>query len=139
MSDLLTDGIPDFLTRLRVANLARTSTRPGEDIDVLTPAEWAVNLAGEVGEALNVLKKMRRIQPWSFFSRTSPRHMMGQMAYASEQEYARLFDHFADELADAMICVDLLGASMGLDLATIVARKFNKTSEKWNSPVRLQP
>lgn len=119
----------DFLKELRDANLARVGSPTGrvQDIDGWTPADWAVNLAGEVGEALNVLKKMRRI--------SDPALLFFEMGDAGE--YQRLFQHFADELADVMICVDLLAARMRLDLESIVRRKFNLTSDKWGSDVRL--
>jgi NTP pyrophosphatase (non-canonical NTP hydrolase) len=135
VSDLLSDGTPDFLTRLRDANERRAGKRVGFGIKDWTPAEWAVNLAGEVGEALNVLKKMRRISSWEHYDDM----FWGEADEFEKEEMRTLLRHFEDELADVMICVDLLAARFNLDLNQIVARKFNATSERWNSPVRLKP
>ena len=40
-------------------------------------------------------------------------------------------EHLAEELADVIICVDLIAASMGIDLNAAVIQKFNATSEKY--------
>ena len=43
----------------------------------------------------------------------------------------------ADEMADAVIALDLLAAEMGIDLSEAVARKFNRTSVKYGMQTRL--
>ena len=80
--------------------------------------------------------KMRRLSTWEHYDIAT---IFGEADSFEAAEMRRLEAHFADELADAMICLDLLAARMRLDLAIIVARKFNKTSALWNSPVRLDP
>jgi NTP pyrophosphatase (non-canonical NTP hydrolase) len=77
-------------------------------------SDWATALAGEVGEACNLIKKGRRGEPI---------------------ERAAL----ADELADAVIYLDLLAARLGLDLARAVAHKFNVVSDRRGSSTRLHP
>lgn len=43
----------------------------------------------------------------------------------------------ADEMADAIISLDLLASEMGIDLGEAVARKFNRTSVKYDLKTRL--
>ena len=43
------------------------------------------------------------------------------------------------ELADVVICVDLLASALGGDLGEAVRRKFNATSEKNGLLTRLEP
>ena len=75
-------------------------------------------LAGEVGEACNILKKLDREQMGIVGSRASK-------------------DQLADELADVVICVDLIAMDMSIDLAAAVRRKFNATSEKYGLKTRI--
>ncbi len=75
-------------------------------------------LAGEAGEACNVIKKLER-------ERLGIR--------GSRADFAQL----ADELADVIISVDLIAMMAGIDLASAVVRKFNLTSEKYNLKTRI--
>lgn len=79
-----------------------------------------VELAGEVGEALNVIKKIERERRGWRGSRAS-------------------LDDLADELADVVICADLAAMAAGIDLEAAIVRKFNATSEKVGLPQRLAP
>ncbi len=98
---------------LREANAARQKLWGAKD-----PMFAAVELAGEVGEALNVVKKLERERLGMAGSR------------ATKQD-------LADELGDVAICLDLLAASLGVDLERATAEKFNKTSAKMGFPVKL--
>jgi len=101
---------------LRIANEVRQ-----QEWDVgnqLTLSYRGNELAGEVGEACNVLKKLERERLGIRGSRAS-------------------LEDAADELADVVICVDLIAMSLGLDLADVVQRKFNTTSEKYGLKTRL--
>lgn len=83
----------DFL-KLREANAARQKLwDPGKTkIDL----DWRANeLAGEVGEVCNILKKIHRERCGLQGSRAGK-------------------DQLADELADVAICVDLLALDMGI-------------------------
>jgi NTP pyrophosphatase (non-canonical NTP hydrolase) len=93
---------------LRAANICRNE-------------EWAAGvplslsfrgneLAGETGEACNILKKLDRERLGLVGSRAS----VGELA---------------EELADVVICVDLIAMDLGIDLWSAIARKFNKTSD----------
>jgi NTP pyrophosphatase (non-canonical NTP hydrolase) len=78
-----------------------------------------VELAGEVGEACNLLKKLERERLGVRGSRAS-------------------MSHVAEELADVIICVDLIAMQLGINLGRAVAEKFNMTSEKYGLSVRLE-
>jgi len=68
-----------------------------------------VELAGEAGEACNVIKKLvRQVKGWKG-SRDS-------------------FEHLAEELADVVICVNLCAIAAGIDLDRAIEDKFNQTS-----------
>jgi NTP pyrophosphatase (non-canonical NTP hydrolase) len=75
-------------------------------------------LAGEVGEACNVIKKMARERLGAVGSR------------------ANITD-LAEELADAVIYVDLIARKADIDLAEAIRAKFNQTSEKYDLGARL--
>jgi NTP pyrophosphatase (non-canonical NTP hydrolase) len=116
----------DFYDTLREANIARQKQwDAGDQIDLSYRGN---ELAGEVGEALevavnlllmsaaagrasNIMKKLHRKQLGIRGSRATK----GQLA---------------DELADMIICADLIAASAEIDLKAAVIRKFNLTSAK---------
>lgn len=96
---------------LNFENVARCGEafHPLED---WTPMEWAVCLAGEVGEACNLIKKVRR------------------------GEVVSVYD-IGDELADVVIYVDLLCERMGLSLEEHIIKKFNEVSDRVGSERKL--
>lgn len=102
---------------LRAANVARQAEwDPGAQITLV----YGLNeLAGEVGEACNVGKKLERERLGIAGSRANPRDL-------------------ADELADVVICADLVAMREGIDLNQAVIRKFNATSEKVGLKTRLE-
>jgi NTP pyrophosphatase (non-canonical NTP hydrolase) len=75
-------------------------------------------LAGEVGEACNEIKKLERERLGIRGSRSN-----------------RLF--LASELADVVICCDLIAMDAGIDLESIIRDKFNATSEKYGLETKL--
>jgi len=72
-------------------------------------------MAGEVGEAANIIKKMRR----GDLDRIKDRSLL------------------ADELADVAVYLDLLAYQANIDLGLAVKDKFNRTSERVGCDVRL--
>ena len=114
------------MSELTFDDLRTTNVRRCEDafqpLDTWSPTDWACAMAGEAGEACNVVKKLRRID-------SSP-----QIAHA---ERALLLVHAADEIADTVIYLDLLAARLSIDLGAAVRRKFNATSMKVGSLVTL--
>lgn len=103
-------------TTLRAANEARQAEW---DKDERITLSYRLNeLAGETGEACNVGKKIER-------ERLGIR---GSRATVAD---------LANELADVVICADLVALGEGIDLQAAVADKFNATSEKVGLCTRL--
>lgn len=106
----------DQFTTLREANEVRQ--REWDAGNQVTASYRGNELAGEVGEACNVIKKLERERMGIRGSRDT-------------------VDHLAEELADVIICTDLIAAAYGIDLDAAVARKFNATSEKVGLKTRM--
>ncbi len=103
----------DFLTELRATNSRRYLDWVGEN-QLEEDAAFlfdATELAGEVGELVNVVKKLVREKVGWAGSRAGP-------------------SDFEDECADVLICLDRLASRVGIDLREATIRKFNATSEK---------
>lgn len=103
--------------RLRAANQKRQKEWDREDKITLTYR--GTELGGEVGEALNVIKKLERERLGIKGSRAT-------------------LEDLAEELADVIICCDLIAMATGINLTEAVERKFNKTSEKVGLETRLR-
>lgn len=92
------------------------------DANLIRMKEWAPDgvslsfrgneLAGETGEACNIIKKIERERMG----------LRGSRALTSD---------LAEELADVVICADLIAIEEGINLDQAVAAKFNKTSRKY--------
>jgi len=111
-------GQPVSLEDLRAANISRAKEWHGDEN---TPSiEYRfMELAGEVGEACNAQKKRQRTA-------------MGIRGGTEDN-----LDHIKEELADVLICLDLVAMDLGIDLGDAVRKKFNKTSEKYGLSVRM--
>jgi NTP pyrophosphatase (non-canonical NTP hydrolase) len=105
-----------MLEALRAANATREAEWDPES--AITLAYRGNELAGEVGEACNVIKKLERERIGIRGSRATT-------------------EQLAEELADVVICVDLIAMRVGLDLAHAVRAKFNQTSEKYALQTRM--
>ena len=103
-------------TTLRAANLARQAEWDPDDR--ITLAFRGNEMGGECGEAQNVIKKLERERLGIRGSRATVRDL-------------------AEELADVVICADLIAMAEGIDLDQAIARKFNLTSEKQGLETRL--
>jgi NTP pyrophosphatase (non-canonical NTP hydrolase) len=103
--------------KLRAANAKRQQEwdRDGQ----ITLSYRGMELGGEVGEALNIIKKLERERLGIRGSRAT-------------------VEELAEELADVIICCDLIAMATGIDLADAVERKFNKTSEKVGLETRVE-
>ena len=95
--------------RLRAANAARQ--KEWDPDGVIDLAFRGLELVGEVGEACSKAKKIERER----------RGIRGSRATASE---------LAEELADIVICVDLIAMEFDIDLERAIRAKFNATSEE---------
>lgn len=101
---------------LRYANQERQ--REWDPSNKITLSYRGNELAGEVGEACNVIKKLERERLGIKGSRDT-------------------LEHLAEEVADVIICVDLVCAAAGIDLSKAVLEKFNATSIKMGLKTRL--
>jgi len=91
----------------------------GEAIEiVLDTLGYSTAIAAAGGKASNVVKKLER-------------ERLGIKGSRATKEM------LAKELADIVICVDLLAAHEGIDLAEAVINKFNETSEKQGLKVKI--
>lgn len=107
---------------LRAANMSRCARWHPRGLAEWSLSDWGVATAGEMGEALNVIKKLNRERDGITGNTLSE---------------AQLRSELADEIADVAIYLDIMAASEGIDLAQAIARKFNKTSAKVGFPERL--
>lgn len=110
--------------RLRQANVTRCNA-VYHHLQTWSPTDWATAMAGECGEACNVVKKIRRLDDGA----DKPYN-----AGADRGELTRLL---RKELADLVIYADLLAARLGIDLGDAVVEKFNEVSEKVGSDVSI--
>lgn len=114
--------------RLASVNLTRCNRWHPDGITVWSVTDWATATAGELGEACNAIKKLRRIQD-GVANISEPGRQLSEQLEAVEAIGA--------ELADTVIYLDLLAQRLGIDLGAAVVAKFNKTSEKYEFPERL--
>ena len=110
------------LAVLRHANLRRCGRWHPGGVHDWSLSDWGVATAGELGEALNVVKKLNRARDG----------LVGNAVGEAELRQA-----LADELADVAIYLDIFAAAAGVDLAEAIVSKFNRTSEKNGFPDRL--
>ncbi len=107
---------------IRAANLERDRLhfkalpQHGGKGDCWTPNDWMTALAGEIGEAANILKKVRRGDFMLIYAKPS----------------------LARELADALTYLDLLAeACGGIDLGAAFVTKFNAISDRIGCDVKI--
>jgi NTP pyrophosphatase (non-canonical NTP hydrolase) len=106
-----------MLEKLREANIVRQREwDANEEFDLVFRA---VEMAGEMGEACNVIKKLERER----LGKRGSRATIAQLA---------------EELADVIICVDLVAMDAGIDLVSAVRAKFNASSEKLGLATKLE-
>ena len=79
-----------------------------------------IELAGEVGEVCNEVKKLERTRL----------NLVGGKTDKTD---------LADELGDVVICCELLARKYGIDLGHAVLGKFNKTSLKHDFKTFIHP
>ena len=101
---------------LSAANKARQDE--WDPNDKITLAFRGNELAGETGEACNIIKKLER-------ERLGIRGSRATLA------------QLAEELADVVICADLCAMTAGIDLQAAIRDKFNATSERYGLKTRL--
>jgi NTP pyrophosphatase (non-canonical NTP hydrolase) len=75
-------------------------------------------LAGETGEACNFIKKLERARLGMKGSTATPQDL-------------------AKELADIVVCVDLIAMDLKIDLGKTIKDKFNETSRKYGLSIEI--
>ena len=78
-------------------------------------------MAGECGEACNVIKKIRRIE----------------CGLKPPDNLQALREHLAEELADTLLYLLLVAEAADIDVQAAVKDKFNEVSEREGFPQRL--
>jgi len=105
-----------MLDALRKGNIERDKEwAKGEELSLSFRGN---ELAGESGEVCNELKKLDR-------------HRMGIAGGKDD------ISGLKEELADVMICIDLIAMDFDIDLGEAVKAKFNKTSQKYGLSTRM--
>lgn len=82
-----------------------------------------LELAGEVGELCNGYKKFLR-------------HKNNMIGGKSLEE---ILENIKEELADVVICANLVAIAMNINLENAIIEKFNKTSDKYDLSVYIDP
>lgn len=109
---------------IRTKNVLRSERDWGHSLTSWSIAEWGNALAGEVGEACNVMKKILRLDG----------KIRIELAEKTREEY--VFD-LAEELADVFLYLDLTAAAAGINLEQAIVNKFNKKSKEIGSMIVL--
>lgn len=113
-------------TDLRSANVSRVAKWHPADAppeQQWTGADWSNACAGEMGEAANVVKKLRRQE-------TGVRG-------SKDPDYDVLRSMLADEIGDTVCYLDLLAKHYNIDMGEAVRNKFNRISEREGFEERL--
>jgi len=125
----MTDKAPDCLTQfhenmahIRAMNRARALRWHPNGIEEWSVSDWAVALAGEVGELCNVVKKLNRVR---------------DAIIGNKETEGELRQALWDEMADVYLYLDLLAQRCGVDLPLAIRAKFNAVSVKHGFPERL--
>jgi NTP pyrophosphatase (non-canonical NTP hydrolase) len=107
----------------RKKNIARMHRWHEAATEKWSGADWGNALAGEVGEACNVIKKIRRID-----TGTPGKKNKGREYYLKA---------LALELADVYCYLDIVADYYDIDLPAAIVEKFNIVSEENDFPERL--
>jgi len=107
---------PLSFSKLRQSNVERQHEWDSDD--QISLSYRGNELAGETGEACNIIKKIER-------------ERLGIKGSRATKE------QLAEELADIIICVDLIAMHVDIDLEKSVRDKFNATSKKVGLKTRL--
>jgi NTP pyrophosphatase (non-canonical NTP hydrolase) len=111
-----------------VVNGARCNRWHAGGLAEWSVTDWSNAVAGELGEACNAIKKLRRIE-------TGAQNINDPGRQLTERDQA--IAAIGAEIADTFIYLDLLAQRLGLSLEAEVVKKFNATSERYGFPERL--
>lgn len=110
-------------------NLSRAKRWHQGDIANWSLSDWLMAMAGEAGEACNAGKKLRRIEESISNMSTDPDRQIS----TTDEALSKI----AEELADTVIYCDLVAHRIGRSLSAAIIEKFNKVSERYQFPERL--
>jgi|GEM_PF-1579438 len=99
---------------------------PDQGVDSWTLNDWATAVAGELGEACNICKKIKRAED-------------AVVGNKKADSVLKLRANLADEMADTVIYLDLMAAKAGVNLGQAVTSKFNRKSNELGFPEKLRP
>jgi len=137
-----------FLQQLRDADTRRAPDFHAGGIMDWSPAERGNELAGEVGELCNELKKLLRFDRQhgvkveapdrvTFPSERGESGVQTDYVWNLREKREAIVQRARLELGDVMVCIDLVAAVLGVDVEAATREKFNATSDKIGSTVRL--
>jgi NTP pyrophosphatase (non-canonical NTP hydrolase) len=101
------------------------------DDGVWLGSDWSNAMAGEAGEACNIVKKLRRLETG---------FAAGGDNAPPDPDTARewLMSKLAKEIGDVYLYLDLLAQFYGLNLAQCVVGAFNEVSQRQGHPERIE-
>lgn len=106
------------INRLRCEEMA-------QPLNAWRPWEWTNAMAGEVGEACNITKKMSRVWPANQFKESWNK--------PEDQRIEDLTERLKLEIGDVAIYADLLASSLGTTLEECIRTAFNNKSDEIGS------
>jgi NTP pyrophosphatase (non-canonical NTP hydrolase) len=112
--------------QLSIANWNRNNEKFSE-CRAWSLCDWVTCLVGEVGEAANIVKKMK-------LGRYPCKGTAETPIFEGPEDATKAL---ASELADTQIYLDLLANSAGVDLESAVREKFNQKSKELQSKITL--
>lgn len=92
----------------------------GHSLHEWTLSDWMVAVGGEMGEAMNVAKKLNRVRDG---------------IRGNRETVAQLRAALRREIGDVFIYLDLIAQSQGFDLAEVVRDTFNAKSAEIGCPI----
>lgn len=85
-----------------------------------SPADWMVAVVGELGEAANLMKKIRRGD------------------FPTECDVLEAKEKLQKEFADVLTYLDIMAFQFGVDLGEATMNKFNEVSRRVGATVFMQ-
>lgn len=109
---------------LRLPQFKNAQGEPAHSMDDgsdWSPSDWMTAVVGELGEAANIMKKMKR----------------GDFGEPGSALYAAAEAKLSKEFADVVTYMDLMAYQYRIDLGAAVADKFNEVSKRVGADVFL--
>lgn len=106
---------------IREANRTRCEKWHPEGINSWSSSDWITAITGELGELASLIKMRNR-----------------ERDNLSGNKFSPTDKQIADETADVFMYLDLLAASLDIDLAEAIVSKFNEVSERVGFSDRIE-